>query len=156
MTNFEFLKPCYNYDAVPPYVRHTFVLQFYIPLKKNWLHVVKRYSGNLASRFIGCTYIKFKFRTTFYPAILDLISVQKKTLPEYLYFRTIFWSTILGVCASHLLCPTFENGGGTKSDDFGVCVGVPSQFFWSVPANGIKRVPIRLWTKDIKYSHDTS
>ena len=31
-------------------------------------------------------------------------------------------------------------GGGTKSDDFGVCVGVPSQFFWSVPANGIKRV----------------
>ena len=65
---------------------------------------------------------------------------KKKSLPENLYFRSIFWSTILGVCASHLLCPTFENGGGTKSDDFGVCVSVPSQIFWSVPANGIKRV----------------
>ena len=54
----------------------------------------------------------------------------------------------MGVCASHLLCPTFENGGGTKSDDFGVCVGVPSQFFWSVPANGIKRVSAPFLSSD--------
>ena len=104
--------------------------------------MVKRYSGNLASRFIGCTYIKLKFHTTFYPAILDSISFQKKNrcLKTFIsgpYFEALFW-----VCVRPTFCvPPLKMGGGTKSDDFGVCVSVPSQIFWSVPANGIKRVP---------------
>ena len=132
MTNFEFLKHCYKYDAVHPYVRHTFVLHFYMSMKTNWLPVVKRYSGNLASRFIGCTYIKLKFRITFYPVILDWISVKKKSLPENFYFRTIFWSTILGVCASHLLCPTFENGGGGQNLMILGCVWVSHHKYFGV------------------------
>ena len=141
MTNFEFLKHCYKYDAVHPYVRHTFVLHFYISLKTNWLHVLKRYSGNSASRFIGCTYIKLKFRITFYPVILDWISVQKKFVTWKLLFQDHILKHYFGcVCVPPFVSHLWKWRGGTKSDDFGVCVSVPSQIFWSVPANGIKRV----------------
>ena len=65
-----------------------------------------------------------------------------KTFISGPYFEALFW-----VCVRPTFCvPPLKMGGGTKSDDFGVCVSVPSQFFWSVPANGIKRVA---WKFDI-------
>ena len=69
--------------------------------------------------------------------------MKKKNLgPKYQYFIITKKVTFLGVCASHLFCPTSEKGGGgQKMVIFRcVCARVPSRFFLSVPANGIKRV----------------
>ena len=70
---------------------------------------------------------------------LDLSSKKIRYLKTFIsgpYFEALFW-----VCVRPTFCvPSLKMARGTKSDDFGVCVSVPSQIFWSVPANGIKRV----------------
>ena len=73
------------------------------------------------------------------------ISVWKNLGPHFCNINIISRkSNILGVCASHLLCPTYEKGGGTTYRHFWVCVSVPPRFFFSVPSNGIKRVGL-IW-----------
>ena len=76
---------------------------------------------------------------------LDLCSKKIRYLKTFIsgpYFEALFW-----VCVRPTFCvPPLKMRGGTKSDDFGVCVSVPSQIFWSVPANGIKRVDQKIDT----------
>ena len=106
--------------------------------------ILRKFGKSLYRMYIHKIKIPYQFLSGY--SGFYLCSKKKRCLKTFIsraYFEALFW-----VCVRPTFCvPPLKMGGGTKSDDFGVCVSVPSQIFWSVPANGIKRVGDTFFSK---------
>ena len=112
---------------------HVFFTSKCAAFRPSWLGILRQYQNH---REMGNMYYNIpRIRPRLVKWMFTYrISVWKNLGPHFCNINIISRkSNILGVCASHLLCPTYENGGGDKKSWFlGVCE-CPTLIFFQCP-----------------------